>query len=103
MWGMSNDRVTVTIEGHVADVRLNRADKHNGLDTAMFQALYDTAVALRGDDDVRAVVLSGEGKSFCAGLDVQDAVTSGAMAQSEQLEERLDIELLNLCQAAAYG
>lgn len=100
---MSNDRVTVTIEGHVADVRLNRADKHNGLDGAMFQGLHDTAVALREDPDVRAVVLSGEGKSFCAGLDVQDAFQNGALANAAKLEERLDGELTNIWQSAAYA
>lgn len=99
---MSNDRVTVTIEDHVADVRLNRADKHNGLDGAMFQGLHDAAVALRGDDDVRAVVLSGEGKSFCAGLDVQDAFQNGALANAATLEDRLPGELTNLYQAVAY-
>jgi enoyl-CoA hydratase/carnithine racemase len=99
---MSNDRVTVTIEDHVADVRLNRADKHNGLDVAMFQGLHDAAVRLRDEDDVRAVVLSGEGKSFCAGLDVQDAFANGALANAGSLEERLDGELTNIYQAVAY-
>ncbi|CAB4905371.1 unannotated protein [freshwater metagenome] len=99
---MSNDRVTVTIEDHVADVRLNRADKHNGLDTQMFQALHETALELRGNDDVRAVVLSGEGKSFCAGLDVQDAFQNGALANAASLEDRLDGEPTNIYQAVAY-
>lgn len=99
---MTNDRVTVEISGHVADVRLNRAEKHNGLDGAMFRALHETAVSLRANTDVRAVVLSGEGKSFCAGLDVQDAFTNGAFAQADTLGERLDGEPTNIFQAVAY-
>lgn len=99
---MRTNRVTVTIEDHVADVRLNRADKHNGLDGAMFEALHEAAVALRADETVRAVVLSGEGKSFCAGLDVQDALQDGALANAAQLEERLEGEPTNLYQAVAY-
>ncbi len=62
-------RVTVSTEDGVADVRLNRPDKMNALDAAMFVALVDTGDALAADRSVRAVVLSGEGRSFCAGLD----------------------------------
>jgi enoyl-CoA hydratase/carnithine racemase len=62
-------RVTVTIEGGVAEVRLNRPDKRNGLDPAMFTALIAAGEQVAGDRRVRAVVLSGAGKAFCAGLD----------------------------------
>jgi enoyl-CoA hydratase/carnithine racemase len=99
---MSEQRVTIEITDHVADVRLNRGDKHNGLDTAMFEGLRDAAARLREDRDVWAVVLSGNGPSFCAGLDVQDAVQSGAFSQADQLAERLPGELVNLFQAVAY-
>lgn len=64
-----SDRVTCKIEGGVADVRLNRPDKINALDGAMFGALVETGEALKADPTVRAVVLSGEGRGFCAGLD----------------------------------
>lgn len=72
-----SDRVTITIEGGVADVRLNRPDKLNALDRAMFDALVDAGDSLRADPSVRAVVLSGNGRGFCAGLDVANF---GAMA-----------------------
>lgn len=65
-----SDRITCTIENGVADVRLARPEKRNAIDWAMFNALIDTGEALRGEPSVRAVVLSGEGRSFCAGLDV---------------------------------
>ncbi|HEX2851214.1 MAG TPA: crotonase/enoyl-CoA hydratase family protein [Acidimicrobiales bacterium] len=64
-----SDRVKVTIDGGVADVRLNRADKLNALDPAMFQAIVEAGETLKGEAGVRAVVLSGEGRGFCAGLD----------------------------------
>lgn len=54
----------------VADVRLTRADKMNALDAAMFQALVDTTGKLEKTKGLRAVVLSGEGRAFCAGLDM---------------------------------
>ncbi|HEU5025170.1 MAG TPA: crotonase/enoyl-CoA hydratase family protein [Spirillospora sp.] len=63
------DRVTVHVHEGVADVRLNRPDKLNALDIATFEALAETGDALAGDPSVRAVVLSGEGRAFCAGLD----------------------------------
>ncbi len=63
------DRIAVTIEDGVADVRLNRPEKMNALDAAMFRALVDTADELAADPSLRCVVLSGEGRSFCAGLD----------------------------------
>lgn len=64
-----SDRVTVQITDGVADVRLNRPDKLNALDGDMFVALVDTATRLARDTSVRAVVLSGEGRAFSAGLD----------------------------------
>ncbi|KAB2363520.1 crotonase/enoyl-CoA hydratase family protein [Actinomadura montaniterrae] len=63
------DRVTVHVHEGVADVRLNRPDKLNALDIATFEALAETGDALAADPSVRAVVLSGEGRAFCAGLD----------------------------------
>ena len=47
-----------------------RADKHNALDQAMFEGLMNAAEKLADDASVRAVVLHGEGKSFCSGLDI---------------------------------
>lgn len=64
-----SDRVTIEISDGVADVRLNRPDKMNALDNAMFEALIEAGESLKADSSVRAVVLSGEGRAFCAGLD----------------------------------
>jgi enoyl-CoA hydratase/carnithine racemase len=65
-----SDRITVTTTDGVADVRLARPDKMNALDVAMFDALVDTSARLRAQKGLRAVVLSGEGRAFCAGLDM---------------------------------
>jgi enoyl-CoA hydratase/carnithine racemase len=64
-----SERITITISDGIADVRLNRPDKINALDQAMFHAIADTGEELKGDRTVRVVVLSGEGRGFCAGLD----------------------------------
>lgn len=65
-----SDRVIVSVRDGVADVRLNRPDKLNALDIPMFQALVDAGRAVARDRKVRAVVLSGEGRAFSAGLDM---------------------------------
>jgi enoyl-CoA hydratase/carnithine racemase len=64
-----SDRVIVSVREGVADVRLNRPDKLNALDLSMFQALVEAGRRLAHDRSVRAAVLSGEGRAFCAGLD----------------------------------
>lgn len=64
-----SERVSTTITDGVADVRMTRPDKRNALDNSMFQALADAGEALKSAPGLRAVVLSGEGASFCAGLD----------------------------------
>ena len=64
-----SDRVSLTISDGIADVRMNRPDKRNALDGAMFQGLAEMGERLKTEPGVRAVVLSGEGSSFCAGLD----------------------------------
>lgn len=75
------DRVVCTISGGVADVQLNRPEKLNALDYAMFTALAETAATVAETPGVRAVVLSGAGRSFCAGLDLS---AFSAMAQGER-------------------
>jgi enoyl-CoA hydratase/carnithine racemase len=78
---MSDDRIKITIEGGVADVRLVRTDKMNALDDKMFEALVAAGLRLKTEKGVRAVVISGEGRAFCAGLDMGNF---GKMASGER-------------------
>jgi enoyl-CoA hydratase/carnithine racemase len=64
-----SDRVLISISHGVADVVFNRPDKRNALDNAMFSAIAEAGERLKSEPGVRAVVLSGDGPSFCAGLD----------------------------------
>jgi enoyl-CoA hydratase/carnithine racemase len=94
------DRVLVQIEDGVADVRLNRADKLNALDKAMFDALITTGERLAKDTSLRAVVLRGEGRSFCSGLDFPSF-----MGKPEVLDEmlaRTDASVANYAQRCAW-
>jgi enoyl-CoA hydratase/carnithine racemase len=72
------DRVSITIEDGIADVRLIRADKMNALDPAMFAGINAAIERLRGEPGVRCVVLSGEGRAFCAGLDMASMAGGGS-------------------------
>lgn len=64
--------VTITVADHVAEVRFNRPEKMNALSMPMFEAISAAAERMMTDRSVRAVVLSGEGKAFCAGLDLSN-------------------------------
>ena len=64
-----SDRVLIDVKAGVADVRLNRPEKLNALDDAMFSGLIEAGESLARDASLRAIVLSSEGRGFCAGLD----------------------------------
>jgi len=64
-------RVGLAFESGVAEVRLDRAEKLNALDPAMFTALIEAGERLAPRKDLRAVVLHGAGRGFSAGLDMQ--------------------------------
>ncbi|NJM50542.1 MAG: crotonase/enoyl-CoA hydratase family protein [Sphingomonadales bacterium] len=63
-------RVTIDIQDHIADVRFNRPDKLNALDREQIDAIIEAGKELSAAKGVRAVVLSGNGDAFCAGLDM---------------------------------
>ncbi len=97
------ERVLVLKQGGVADVRLNRPEKLNALDPAMFAALVDTAKALADDRSLRAVVLSGEGRAFCAGLDFASFMALAASdGPHRNLLDRDAGDIANFAQQAAW-
>lgn len=115
------ERVTISIDGGVADVRLNRPEKLNALDREMFRAIAEAAARLRTESGVRVVVLSGEGRGFCAGLDMAmfaavasgdvgadtggDGADSGSrvMPATGALTDRIPGRITNWAQEVAYG
>lgn len=94
-------RVTVSCDAGVAEVRLSRPDKRNGLDPAMFSALIAAGEQLAADRTVRAVVLSGEGKAFCAGLDWAAFLALGAEV-APRLLDRPGPSPANVAQRACW-
>jgi enoyl-CoA hydratase/carnithine racemase len=82
-----SERVTTSIDHGVADIRLARPEKRNALDRAMIAAIIAAGEAVAADDSIRAVVMSGEGKGFCAGLDLALFAT---MATANALPDAAD-------------
>ncbi len=103
---MDTPRIALTIDDHgVADVALARADKMNALDRPMFDAIAATLQQLAAMPSLRAVVLHGEGRAFCAGLDMASFVKMG---QGASLDVSSDLVArthgaANLFQHVAWG
>jgi len=76
---MADQRVELEISDGIAHVRLNRPDKMNAVDGAMFAALLEAGEALRQAKGVRAIVLSGNGRGFCAGIDLAGLRSEGGV------------------------
>jgi len=79
---MSEDRVLLKIEDNIANVTLNRAEKRNALDMAMFKAIDDISRQLRRNREIRAVIVAANGEDFCSGLDVKSVLSQRSSALS---------------------
>jgi enoyl-CoA hydratase/carnithine racemase len=96
----TEERVRIEVADHVAVVTLTRADKHNALDVPMFDALIEATERLADEHAVRAVVLHGDGPSFCSGLDVVSIMAAGGGV--EGLTDRVRGEVPNWFQRVAF-
>jgi enoyl-CoA hydratase/carnithine racemase len=76
-FGDDDGGVTITQDGGIAQVRLDRPDKLNALSPAMFKAIAAAIEYLAADANLRCVVLAGEGRSFCAGIDLAALMAGG--------------------------
>lgn len=93
-------RVRVEVSDHVATVTLSRPEKHNALDAAMFEAIIEAAQEVAATAGVRAVVLHGEGPSFCSGIDLGSLMS--AADGLDAVREELGGEVPNRFQRVAY-
>ncbi len=111
LWSMSEQRLRIDREsgGRVAVVVLTRPEKHNALDRAMFDAIDAATIEIRElaeAGEINAVVLRGEGKSFCSGLDVAAILGGGAdfsTATSALLQKNDEADIANLVQRVGYA
>lgn len=94
------DRVKIEIKDQIAYVTLSRADKHNALDMPMFEAIVKAAKTISKDKKVRGVILSGDGKSFCSGIDVKSMFKNPMTAV--KLLIKPGTKFVNLAQEVSY-
>src|SRR6185436_8308908 len=96
------ERVRIEQKDGIADVRMVRPDKLNAVDLPMFVALVEAGKALSRDASVRAVVLSGEGRAFSAGIDLTSITGDGERGSGPNLFDRSAESPANLAQRAAW-
>jgi enoyl-CoA hydratase/carnithine racemase len=100
------DRVLLGVRdepaGRVAHVTLNRAEKYNGLDLEMLHDLVAVAGRVAADRSIRAVILAGDGKAFCAGLDFASVAKAGPLATARGFV-KLPGQRTNLFQQACWA
>lgn len=68
------ERIAIELDGEIALLRLTRGDRHNAVDMAMLKAGREAVRWLRRQDHLRCVIISGEGPSFCAGIDIKSVL-----------------------------
>ncbi len=100
MTTQATERVQIEVTDHVAVVTLTRPEKHNALDLPMFEGIISAAERLATEPGLRAVVLHGDGPSFCSGLDVMSIMSSGQ--GTDALLNPLRGEVPNWFQRTAY-
>ncbi len=71
---METQRVIIRVDNQIARVIFSRPEKHNALDMPMFLAITDAIKQIKKNKNIRVVIVSGEGKSFCSGLDVKSVM-----------------------------
>ena len=96
------NRVDIQIDGHIAIVKLNRPDKMNALDIAMFDAIIAAGKQCAANPAIRAVVLCGEGRAFCAGLDLGNFSPDNANSVTKEPLEKRTHGIANKWQKAVW-
>ncbi|WP_120501187.1 crotonase/enoyl-CoA hydratase family protein [Roseovarius sp. EL26] len=97
------DTVRLERNNHIAEVSLNRPEKHNAVDLSVFDGLARIGEALRKDPSVRAIILTGAGDNFCSGIDT--SLFAGALSPKDINARILDVpegEVANAFQKPAY-
>ena len=92
---MTNEyEVLYQVDGHVATITLNRSERLNAITRTMLDSLGARLLQANQDSQVRAIVLTGAGKAFCVGLDIQDALQGdgiGSDASGSKVQVDLDL------------
>ena len=84
-----SDRVSVHIENGIADVRLNRPEKMNSITSHILVDLTNSFTDVTLDDEVRALMVTGNGRALCGGTDLSHGLARDQVAAGEEREKRL--------------
>ena len=79
------EHVLISRRGHVSEVRLNRPEKRNALTSNMYEALVSAFAEAEADDDIRVLLLSGEGACFTGGNDLKDFLSAPAVVGADHV------------------
>jgi len=95
------DPVLMEVEEHTALVTLNRPERRNALNQALLARLYDVLEQATADEAVRSVILTGNGKSFCSGIDL------GCILKENLFDPRGDgrdfVDIIRACPKPVIG
>ncbi len=94
--------VTLEVKDHIGFVTLNRPEKYNALSVEMFKKIVETGEAVMKDRSIRVVIMSGNGKGFCAGLDFENFQRMADKEEGTNLFERYYNTPANLAQQVSY-
>jgi len=93
--GYKNEKVLVDIDGAVGTVTLNRPDQHNAMDAEMLEEFLAAVWGLDGDAAVRAIVITGAGRSFCSGVDISGGPVAFSQDTESSTEASADMVVQN--------
>jgi len=88
---MSDDAVLYDVTDHVATITFNRPDQQNTISSTMLDSLTEMLLTADADVDVRAIVITGTGKFFCAGLDLRGSDITNNLSESNRQPANLDL------------
>jgi len=88
---MSQDAVLYEVSDHVATITFNRPEQQNTISSSMLNALTSMLLEADADTDVRAIILTGTGKFFCAGLDLRGSDITNNLAENKAPTPTLDL------------
>ncbi len=104
---MSYQTITVKYKNSIANVTLNRPNVRNAMNAQMIQEITEAFLDLHNNPDIRVIVLSGKGTSFCAGVDLQLMKEYGKMSRDENVDSGNKLEemyhAIDSCSKAVVG
>ena len=88
---MTEDLILYTLEDHVATITFNRPENQNTISGPMLAKLSQLLIESDADEEIRAIVITGTGKFFCAGLDLRGSASTDTLTKENKKPANLDL------------